>query len=298
MDVQLNILMLGGRECGKSTLLSSMYYGLRECAPQDISLKIDDAVESAEMLLRKEQLLNIFALRDGDTWHEPSHVGTQGKYKSVLEITLCNHLHFIMNVMEVPGSEFQDKITDSTVEIIRQTQAFIIVIDTPWLMEKGRKGIRHNDVQIISELLISVFSENKEAEEKLLLFVPMKCEKYYNAGRINEVNTAIKDAYAELIEHLKTFEKTTIYITPALTLGNLEFLSFQTDTDGAERATYKYTGKENYAPRFTEQPFIYVMDYLLKVLNNNKQIEQPTVMQRIGNGFQAAYNAIRKVVFS
>ena len=109
-------------------------------------------------------------------------------------------------------------------------------------MEKGRHGIRHNEVQIITELLISVFSKSDKNEDKLLLFIPVKCEKYYNEGRIADVNERIKEVYSELIEHLTQFEHTTVYITPALTLGNLEFDSFVAEEDGAEYAQYIYTG--------------------------------------------------------
>lgn len=297
MNVGLNILMLGARGCGKSTLLASMYYGLRELDKERLQLRIDDAIDSAEMLTRKERLLNVFALRKGNTWHEPDHAGTRGEYKSIIEAKLLEHLTFRFNMIEVPGSEFQNKINPETVAAIRQTQVFIIVIDTPWLMEKGRQGIRHNDVQIISELLISVFSESEKNEDKLLLFIPTKCEKYFNAGRMIDVNDRIKAVYADLIEHLKNFENTTIYITPVLTLGNLEFDKFLDNEDGKECAVYKYTREENYAPRFTEQPFLYIMSYLLKSLNKDQEIKKPTIWQKVGNSIKAAFIAIDKEIF-
>lgn len=297
MEVRLNVLMLGARGCGKSTLLSSMYYGLRDLNSNKLQLRVDDAVDSSEMLTRKERLLNVFAKRRGNVWREPSHAGTKGEYKSVIDLTLCKHLMFKLNMIEVPGAEFKKQITDETIKTISQTQVFIIVIDTPWLMEKGRQGIRHNEVQIITELLISVFSESDKNEDKLLLFVPVKCEKYYNAGQISEVNARIKEVYNELIEHLTQFEHTTVYITPALTLGNLEFDSFVAEEDGTEYAQYIYTGEENYAPRFTEQPFIYIMDYLLQSLNREQEIAKPTLWQKIGNGFKATIKAIDRAIF-
>ncbi len=298
MEVGINVLMLGARGCGKSTLLASMYYGLKEINSDQLKLRIEDTVDSAEMLTRKERLLNVFARRNGNYWTEPSHTGTKGEYKSVIDATLCKHLTFKLNMIEVPGSEFKESISETTIKTIAQTQVFIIAIDTPWLMEKGRQGIRHNDVQIISELLITIFSESDKNEDKLLLFVPMKCEKYYNSGQISRVNNRIKEVYAELIEHLTQFEYTTIYITPALTLGNLEFDQFVADEKGNEYAQYRYTGEENYAPRYTEQPLIYIMDYLLISLNRNQEIKKPSWWNKIGNAFIATAKSISRTYFN
>lgn len=292
MNVDINILMLGARGCGKSSLQASMFYGLKDLKDDHLYLYIDDSVDSAEMLTRKENLEKIFNNRKEDTWRESTHAETKGLYNSLIEATLCQHLTFKLNVMEVPGEEFKKQITPKTIKTISQTQVFMIVIDTPWLMEKGRIGIRHNEVELISELLISVFSKSDKNEDKLLLFVPLKCEKYYHAGRITEVNERIKSAYGELVEHLTQFEHTTIYITPALTLGNLEFDHFEENEKGEDQAVYKYVGEANYAPRLTEQPMLYVMKYILASINRDQEIKKPGFWTKVGNSILAALRAI------
>ena len=297
MNVDINILMLGARECGKSSLLASMFYGLKDLKDKQLYLHIDDSVDSAEMLTRREHLVNIFKNRTGDTWRESTHSGTKGLYNSLIEATLCEHLTFKLNVMEVPGEEFKKQITPKTIKTISQTQVFMIVIDTPWLMEKGRIGIRHNEVELISELLISIFSKSDKNEDKLLLFIPVKCEKYYNEGRIADVNERIKEVYGELTEHLTLFEHTTVYITPALTLGNLEFDHFEENENGEEHVIYKYTGEANYAPRHTEQPLLYVMNYILASINREQEIKKPGFWNKVGNTILASLRAIDNKVF-
>ena len=294
MNVDINILMLGARGCGKSSLLASMFYGLKDMNDDHLFLHIEDSVDSAEMLTRKESLMNVFSKRTGETWCESAHAQTKGLYNSLIEATLCEHLTFKLNVMEVPGEEFKKQITPKTIKTISQTQVFMIVIDTPWLMEKGRIGIRHNEVELISELLISVFSKSDKNEDKLLLFVPIKCEKYYNSGRISEVNNRIKEAYGELVEHLTQFEHTTVYITPVLTLGNLEFDHFEKNEKDEDYAVYSYTGKANYAPRLTEQPFLYVMNYILASINRQQEIKKPGFWNKVGNVILAALRTIEK----
>lgn len=131
----------------------------------------------------------------------------------------------------------------------------------------------------------------------MVLFVPLKCERYKNRKRMREVLNQVKEGYGELIQYLTAPERAGLYtvaVTPVITMGGMEFLRFIRPADengnlvrdgGGEplkdvdidrltgrlmmnwMAQYQYLtdayGDHYYQPGDCEQPLVYILLFLI-----------------------------------
>ena len=119
----------------------------------------------------------------------------------------------------------------------------------------------------------------KNDEEKLVLFVPLKCEKYFREGRMDEVTARVQEVYAKLITYLRDREgvngfkkKICCAVTPIQTLGDVVFDSFGTEEietkDGKVipmQTNYRYISVDaKYRPQYCEQPLYYLLSFVSK----------------------------------
>jgi len=57
------------------------------------------------------------------------------------------------------------------------------------------------------ELVMDFLIKNLNSEsEKLVILVPLKCEKYFADGRIDQVTDQVRKSYSVLLEHMKVFD--------------------------------------------------------------------------------------------
>lgn len=140
---------------------------------------------------------------------------------------------FYINFRDVPGEYFRagNGHEEEVRSYIKQCAVFIVVVDTPYLMESANPmnvlcndghNMQVNRLEEIQSFLTSINKEDNQA--KMVIFCPVKCEKWYNAGRIGEVNSRLMEVYKTPIEDLKGYKKMDISIVPVLTAGNIEFV--------------------------------------------------------------------------
>ena len=75
------------------------------------------------------------------------------------------------------------------------------------------------------------FLKNIKGEKdipRMILFVPIKCEKYYHEGRMDEVNKEIKKQYKLLFDDFGTLPKKDLYTVAVglMSLDETEFARF------------------------------------------------------------------------
>lgn len=129
----------------------------------------------------------------------------------------------------------------------------------------------------------------------MILFVPLKCEKYYNQrklseDRMEELNVKVKKAYEKLITFITQGENKDRYecaIAPIFTLGNARFNRFAgNDTNASDGSNnYYIMNAKGYpdkplysfdidatepAPEYCEQPLLYTLVFLLKWAEQTK----------------------------
>jgi len=287
MDKDLTILFLGARRCGKTSVLSAMTTLLSN-ASGAISVKGDDfssrkmrsSVEKMREIFSDENLSNGFWLDDEEgTYdinqykftvdvHDPAAVRIYNVAPSVFS--------FGMTCIDIPGEVLKNTSDEWSTkygivtEYINTADVLIIAIDSPQLVENGKQGAVKNCTETITETIISSLPENIADVDKLVIYVPVKCEKYFHSQggfTINSVNDKIKKRFKDLIDFLHRNTRCRQVIVPVLTLGDLEFKCFN-KTEGTEKSYFEYTGNKKYSPLYCEQPLLYSIEYFLSLVSN------------------------------
>lgn len=310
-----NILMISPRRTGKSSMLASMISNFDTvCSYSQIHLKADESTkdllknktDSLEEKIKKHKVGESFPIDENRTTQPYDYTFT-------LTVNGSEKKHTLIFTDINGGIIYNDLELDNLKEKISKSQILIIAIDTPHLMEEnGRFNKPFNNPHKMESLLHN-FSEKEPV--KLILFIPLKCEKYYYEGRMDEVNSRVKMAYADLLKEYGTNPKVksqyTVAITPILTAGGIVFDDFGRDEFGEvdairessnpelfyrpKKAFYKlYQNKPYFCPQFCEQPVLYLLNFILKY---DKIVVKKEVKKEKQKGIMRAIEVVVKGIF-
>jgi hypothetical protein len=235
----LRVLMLGGRRCGKTALLASMFESIVNGIAKNY-FKLADAttlktkgIEIQDSLNGKTAELKDLLAKSSTSTFLVDQQPTNQWWDYRLKIKIGDREMFI-NFRDVPG-EFCRKGNEHETEVaeyVSQCDVFVIAIDTPYLMESAKPNNRLcndgindvvNRVPDIQQYLTCI-KDNEGKDSKMVIFCPVKCEKWFKEGRIDEVNERLLQVYDTCITNLKGYQKMDISIIPVLTAGNIEFV--------------------------------------------------------------------------
>jgi len=308
--MEINVVMLGGQRCGKTSVLAAMH----ECFDDtfgrtDMTISTADSKTMAKLSEKREEFKSYY--RGDEKYFETENKeGTQGFLDYSFYVTLkskkssCIKLNFTdMNGEFLHHNDKTDFKNGDVANCVKNADVIMITVDTPYLMEHlpddsmesvGDYNNHRNKCDIISELIKNCFHTDETSRKKMILFVPLKCEKYYWDKNVEYplqnglaiVAKRLKTAYKSLINYLSHENNRTCYevaITPIMTMGNVLFSGFKRETnpetgqreysmnkkyDFPNIATYRFDDKiQTYepAPKFCEQPFIYIILYMLRI---------------------------------
>ncbi len=310
----INVLMIGAQRCGKSTLLSSMYKNINNTFNgTSLVLNLDPILETKLDGISNNLTMDYFTQIDPNRFFKADQAPTFDKkeYKFGLNIG-SQYTKIAVNFIDFPGEFLTNSPEDTSGNrelvktLIKKSHVIMIAIDTPCLMEQYEKNNRFgkyhgqmNKPDII-ELLITSEMTTDDIKDRMVLFVPIKCEKYYYRGQMSRddgyglpdevtmVDETVINGYKKLIDSLTQSDyfksNCTTAITPILTIGGIELFNFDNKencNNPGELEKFHYTGQYNnypekikkiigsnyarYTPRFCDQPLIYVFAYILKV---------------------------------
>lgn len=303
----INVLMLGGKRCGKTTVLSSMYGAIDAAlAGTGLSISADSATE-AELNKARASIIahmkkfetpltscevddNPTSAERSYTFHLRREVNGKGRGGG---IPFCIH--------DIPGEWLENQGAEQVKALVSNCQVIIIAIDTPYLFAKMTdKGYGQYHEQYNKPLEITNFFKNTLSEQglrdRMILFVPIKCERYYHLDRyahlgefgrkyMREVTQAVGAGYRDLILYLRSSEtlanNCTIAVTPILSAGGIDFINFRQDSETGKMVSY-YQAPEflpdaevGYHPKFCEQPMVYMLTHLLSQICDGQQRTNP-----------------------
>ncbi|MBO0348866.1 hypothetical protein J0895_07085 [Phormidium pseudopriestleyi FRX01] len=266
----LNVAMLGARGVGKTSLLAAMYDQF-ENVSKDLQLVADagtksvldkrlkelKSLEGNNIKFRSPLLggndLRTFKFEFGETGTAPS-----------LEI----------NFYDYPGGWLIDPTHLAKVQdLIYQSAAVLIPIDTPALMEKG--GKYHEDLNHPTEINDVFKKVYKDLDSpRLVILTPVKCEKYIK-NNPSELFTRVKQGYRKLLNQFDSnnlASKVAVVIIPVQTIGSVELSYIEDDKTHNEPIFYfwKLQADSMYQPKNTEVPLRYLLRFLLKLHLDNK----------------------------
>ena len=159
MKQELQVLMVGGRRCGKSSILASAIQFLKKNKTLNDTLKIRPTAteEGGVSLNRKYGELMAFVYDHVDDvlsnnymvdFNADTKFSTY-KFKIGVKHTLGN---FIIRFIDAPGESYEDDAAqfNTMINYAKGSDIFIIAIDTPYLM--GRNPGYCNNVNCVTYL--------------------------------------------------------------------------------------------------------------------------------------------------
>jgi len=265
---KIKITVFGPRGVGKTSLLTA------------ISEQFDKATKKTSLILRPE-LKTSLILQDKrsdlkscfDTQNELEVVGgikgtTEPQdfefslAKTGMDATV--KLFFV----DFPGKDLTSDM-ESVKKLLDECGIVLIAIDAPALMEEeGRWHDLINKPNLVTDYFKTSYQNLKEP--RLVIFVPIKCEKYMRLCP-TDLLKRVQKGYSYLIEF---FDKPNLrsqvaaVVTPIQTLGNVEFSRIDVKSYNDQLYPHFYFRKTNtpkYEPLDCEQPLRYLLRFLLNI---------------------------------
>lgn len=243
MAAPLKVLMVGGRRCGKTSALASMFEQMINGEVKNYfsvsdrtHLETKDSTRQDSLGEKTLELQYMLETHKGDSRIFLVDKGPNihvWKYKLHLQIPGSNR-EMDIEFLDCPGEFFEtsSRHAPETEEYIKECDVFVVVIDTPYLMgpvEEQTKDICPESINIGTNRVgdihnfLTHINDNDGKDAKMVVFVPLKCEKWVKEKRINQVTERIKDVYGTCIKNLMAYSKMAISILPMETSGNILF---------------------------------------------------------------------------
>ena len=248
MSEPLRVIMMGGRRCGKTSALASLFEEMKNGPVKDYftvsdrtvletkGFEVQDSLndktlELQNMLETNKNNSNIFLVDKNPTsnfWLYKLHLQIPGTHRE-MDIEFRDSAG---EFFEASGMHARE-----TEEYIKGSDVFVIVVDTPYLMGSSDESTKDlcpdsinlgtNRVQDIQNFLTHI--DDKDGQDaKMVVFVPLKCEKWAKEPNgLNKVTARIKEVYGTHIKNLSAYEKMNICVIPMLTSGNILFSEFR-----------------------------------------------------------------------
>lgn len=173
----------------------------------------------------------------------------------------------------IPGNSNNKTVID----IVKGSAVIIVVINTPYLMEFDGKYIDDGCAVDEIEWVIKRSLEG-DSSERLILFVPIKCEKYLETSELRDnLHKSVKRAFQNtlmLTSNPLYTNRLAMALLPVQTVGNAKFARFKiASQDGrVEREVYRKPDPHSrFSPQNVEQPMRYLMSFLLEQYARNKE---------------------------
>ena len=284
-NLQVKVLMMGGRRCGKTSVLAAMKQNFDEqCEKMGLNATYK-GMGTLEVLEEKREEINDYFRGSENRTFSPDSNPTEDMTTYSMSIDLKDKKGGVdIEFTDFPGEWLSTKngtgYREKLVDLMKETQVIIVAIDTPHLMEEeGDYNEKRNLCHKTSEMIKLALAELKDESSyiKMVLFVPLKCERYLNDGKMDEVCKKTEEAYSSLISYLQQYKmEYEVAVTPIFTFGGAEFSYFERDDETKrillnkeyktpEKAVYSFPDMSvrKPSPKYCEQPLIYLLEYLM-----------------------------------
>lgn len=266
----LNVMMVGPRGVGKSSLLAAMYERLQPEFNDTGCRLAPVSTTGAQLAQRLGELKTL-----GDEFRSTGGLAGDANVRDYeFEIgPVRGKPSLNLNFSDVPGRYYAADAarseTETVDEHLTRAVASVVAIDAPALMEEG--GKYHDAINRpgqVRDLYQRVLSSADET--RLVILAPVRCEAYLavkqGKSRASELLAQVRKGYEGLLAVLRQKEfrdRVAVVITPVQTVGCVRFSRFETDSGHPVAVFRKFTHDAAYAPSDCEQPLRYILRYLL-----------------------------------
>ena len=279
---ELYFTVLGPSGAGKTTMLACMYNEFEDLRS---GMLVPDAQTSRIMQIAYSRLKN--SANSSSSEFETAIEGTEDMREYRFDIKGKTET-LPIRFYDFPGGwmDSSKKEYAQVQEIVRKSAAILVAINTPYVMEEdglyAEEGISGATIQnLIANSYSTEDSKDKTiSRNKLILLVPIKCEKYTRTiedtrrmcAKLKE--KGIFKRTVGLMNNPTYADNTAMAILPIHTVGNAEFERFKKDRDGKiVGEVYKKIQSKPFSPTDTEQPIRFVMSFLLNEIARIKSAE-------------------------
>lgn len=276
----LKLTMMGPRGAGKTTILTSIFSNaIEDFAPTKLFLRGKKNTPGVTALIQRQtELSNVFSQK-GDI----AGVTATNKEDSFnFELGIKGGDPVVnIDIRDFPGEYLVNKKEDVK-QFVAESDIIMLAIDTAYLME-GDAALNEEMNKV--ELVTNYFSQNSElVKNKLVLLVPLKCEKYFIEQEIDDVADVVEKKYKDLLEFFKN-NNIASAITPIQTLGDVVFDRFvdnERQVGVSKIAKYRFANDHpTYRPVFCVQPLYYLLTYVADYNEWLKTQDTGTFIERL-----------------
>lgn len=273
----IDILVLGNRGSGKTSLLAATLYNMNEllqsngiifeATDEETSSRLDNSISEIENMFTSKGIVEV-----GE-----GIAGTDGFIDYNFRLTFTDESWntasgFNIKFHDYAGSILANGDKDKQYEILKEwflkSQIIYILIDMPYFMEATRKTIV--EYSAMDEILALFQRAGADSADKMIAIVPTKCEYYLRNSRILDITNCIRTEFKEIMSHIGKLnkaegrEKYKLYITPVQTVGGLEFSKME-NREGKQVALFRRTKPNSqFKPVNTDLLLLFCMDYLFE----------------------------------
>ncbi len=257
---KIKILMAGGRRCGKSTILYNMHkesdlmlrHDKNDDTQTDLFRLLLDTRNIIKITSAQDFLIELFSEAGGynrylDFPGDDTPSSDISTVRMELKPTNIFGESLSLEFADVPGEWFDGECSlkpdlgkekyNLCVDLMKKSDVIILAIDTPSMIEAGGSYFEYfNRYENISKALKTALSYGQS--DKLILFVPVKCEKYIidpsnggvMKGGIQNVTDMVKKRYDKLLYFLKDDsmnQRFTVAITPISSIREIRWSRFK-----------------------------------------------------------------------
>lgn len=236
------IIMLGGRRAGKSSILAVMLDALRKM-PGDLCTVTDSTdytgtITDKNGIEYKKPTLHTKCLEIKSYLQKRTLIGANTKFivdmdpnyiamRYTLQASIGGIAKTTFEFVDVPGEWMRQNVQEHSelIKIIEESDAYIIAIDTPFLMKADEdiNSVYNRTIEISDAMAHMRTVGNGVKDKKMIIFAPVKCEKWIYEGNIDSVFEKLKLAYRSLINQWVENPDIEMWCMPVVTSGGVQF---------------------------------------------------------------------------
>ena len=275
-DNEMQFAVLGPSGAGKTTLLACMSEEFEEELPGTIFPADPDTFSTLNRAYKSLK-------NEANSQNREFERGIQSTEDKREYLFNIKGRRAVMPVRfyDFPGGWMRPSSGDNkqVIEIIKNSAVIIVAINTPYLMEFDGKYMDQGCTVDEIEWVLLKGLEDDGDKERLILFVPIKCERYLETRDDREkLCKCVKNAFDKTLKLTSQplyRDRIAMVMIPVQTVGNAKFRRFTFSSDErVEKEVYKKDlGAKNkgFSPRNVDQPMRYMMSFLLEQFATNKE---------------------------
>lgn len=267
--MEFQVMILGPRAVGKTTMLSLILDELeKELNRYDCELILTE--KDKEMFMKSYESLKSMLDSTYDIKHDIESTSKIKKYNIKVKNIGINKELIDLNIIDHPGGYFSDNTKDEKLTKLYSNSDMVLhILDSPYFMEEN--GV-YNDERNSKEVLLNfIKSSELNKKEKIIIFIPLKCEKYDEIS----IESNFSYSYSDVIELCEKHEKINYHYVPVETVGGIVFKEFEYEIDTKipnAIFTRKYPNSDIKINNISKVTRILINEFMKKQSNEKKII--------------------------